>query len=452
MGKYFGTDGMRGQANAFPMTAEMALRLGQAVGQVFAENGPMRASVVIGKDTRLSGYMLESALQAGFTSVGFYCLLAGPLPTPAVAQLTRSLRANVGVMISASHNGYEDNGIKLFAADGFKLPNDVERRIEDLMDTPSKINLANVDTIGRAVRIEDARGRYIESCKASLPRDFKLDRLKVVVDCANGAAYKIAPKVFWEMGAEVVRINSEPDGKNINDGCGSTHPETICQAVKTYGADLGIALDGDADRVILADETGTLIDGDQIMAVIASHMAEKGLLKGGGIAVTQMSNMGLVNHLAEKGIECLRTPVGDRHVVEAMRSHGLNFGGEQSGHLIFLDHGTTGDGIAAALQFLYVMHDRGLRASDLGQAFVKYPQILRNIPIVNGLAPDEVLQRQAVQGVVLEAQEVLGENGRVFIRKSGTEPLIRVMVEAADEVSVKTFSERITGTIEANMA
>ena len=452
MRKYFGTDGMRGEANVFPMTPEMALRLGQASAQVFSEVGPMRPSVVIGKDTRLSGYMLESALQAGFTSAGFYCLLAGPLPTPAVAQLTRSLRANLGVMISASHNGFQDNGIKLFAGDGFKLPDDMERRIEELMDNPAAIKLAPAEEIGRAVRVEDATGRYIETCKASLPRDFNLDGFKIVVDCANGAAYRIAPKIFWEMGAEVIRISSDPDGVNINDRCGSTHPENITAAVREYGADLGIALDGDADRVILADEQGRIIDGDQLMAVIARHMNEQNLLKGGSIAVTQMSNMGLVNYLAEHNIGCLRTQVGDRYVVEAMRQQGLNFGGEQSGHLIFLDHGTTGDGIIAALQFLYVMAQRQVRASELAQTFATYPQILKNIRLASNLSADEILSRGAVQGVIQETEQTLGRSGRIFIRKSGTEPLIRVMVEAADDVSVKTYSERIVGTIEANLS
>lgn len=452
MRKYFGTDGMRGEANVSPMTPEMALRLGQAAAQVFAEEGPMRPSVVIGKDTRLSGYMIESALQAGFTSAGFYCLLAGPVPTPAVAQLTRSLRANMGVMISASHNSFQDNGIKLFAGDGFKLPDHMERRIEELMDNPAAIRLAPAESIGRAVRVEDATGRYIEACKASLPRDFNLDGFKVVVDCANGAAYKIAPKVFWEMGAEVIRISSEPDGININDNCGSTYPQNITAAVREYNADLGIALDGDADRVILADEKGEIIDGDQIMAVIARHMNERGLLKGGGVAVTQMSNMGLVNHLAEHNINCVRTQVGDRYVMEAMRQQGLNFGGEQSGHLIFLDHGTTGDGILGALQFMFVMAEKQVRASELGKAFAKYPQVLKNVRLSGGYSADEVLNSGAVQGVIQETEQTLGQNGRVFIRKSGTEPLIRVMVEAADNVSVKTYSERIAGTIEAQLS
>ena len=451
MRKYFGTDGIRGKANTFPMTPEMALRLGQAAAQVFSEQGPMRPSVVIGKDTRLSGYMLESALQAGFTSAGFYCLLAGPLPTPAVAQLTRSLRANMGVMISASHNSFEDNGIKIFAGDGFKLPDEMERRIEELMDNPNAIKLASPQDVGRAVRVEDATGRYIEACKASLPRDFNLDGFKIVVDCAHGAAYRIAPKIFWEMGAEVIRIGAEPDGLNINDGCGSTYPENISAAVVKYEADLGIALDGDADRVILADEKGQIIDGDQLMAVIAKHMNERNLLKGSSIAVTQMSNMGLINYLSEHEIGCLRTQVGDRYVVEAMRQNGLNFGGEQSGHLIFLDHGTTGDGIIGALQFLYVMSLKQVLASELGQTFTKYPQTLHNIKLKDAALADDLLNRGAVQGVIKEAEQSLGQNGRVFIRKSGTEPLIRVMVEAADDVSVKTFSERIVGTIQANM-
>ncbi len=449
--KYFGTDGIRGHANQAPMTPDMALRLGQAVGQIFRENGPMRSSVVIGKDTRLSGYMFESALEAGFTSVGFYCLLVGPMPTPAVAQLTRSLRANVGVMISASHNEYQDNGIKLFAADGFKLPDEVEHRIEELIDAPERIELATADNIGKAVRIEDAPGRYIETCKASLPRDFKLDGLKIVVDCANGAAYKIAPKIFWEMGAEVIHIGSEPDGLNINQGCGSTKTESMCQAVQEFEADLGIALDGDADRLILCDEKGEIIDGDQIMAAIALHMKEKGILKGGAIAATEMSNMGLATYLEENGVGMMRTAVGDRYVTEAMRKHGINFGGEQSGHLIFMDHGTTGDGIVAALQFLYVMRNRAVRASELGHSFVKFPQILRNVNLTGTIPADDILQRGAVQAVIAESQSLLGNDGRVFIRKSGTEPLIRVMVESIDPTQVTMHAERIIGTIEANM-
>lgn len=452
MRKYFGTDGIRGRANTAPMTAEMALRLGQATGQVFKESGLMRPSVVIGKDTRLSGYMYESALQAGFTSVGFYCLLVGPMPTPAVAQLTRSLRANVGVMISASHNPYHDNGIKLFSGDGFKLPDDLEQRIEDLMDNPDRIQLANAENIGRAVRIEDASGRYIEACKASIPRDFKLDGMRLVVDCAHGAAYKIAPKIFWEMGAEVIRIGSDPNGTNINEKCGSTDIAAMQAAVKEYNADLGIALDGDGDRLILCDEKGIEIDGDQTMAAIALHMKQKNILKGNAIAATEMSNMGLEHFLEENGIGLIRTPVGDRYVTEAMRARGLNFGGEQSGHLVFMDHGTTGDGIVAALQFLYVMSDRKMRASDLGRSFAKYPQVLRNITLQGQLSADQVLDRGAVKAVIAESQSLLGSSGRVFIRKSGTEPLIRVMVEAIDPAHVTLHAERIAGTIEANMS
>ncbi len=452
MRKYFGTDGIRGRANASPITAEMAVRLGQATGQIFKESGLMRPSVVIGKDTRISGYMLESALQAGFTSVGFYCLLVGPMPTPAVAQLTRSLRANVGVMISASHNPYEDNGIKLFSGDGFKLPDDLERRIEELMDNPEKIQLADAASIGKAVRIDDASGRYIAACKASIPRDFKLDGKRIVVDCAHGAAYKIAPKIFWEMGAEVIRIGSDPDGTNINEKCGSTDIAAMQAAVKEYGANLGIALDGDSDRAILCDENGNEIDGDQIMAAIALHMKEKKILKGGAIAATQMSNMGLANFLEENGIGLTRTPVGDRYVTEAMRANGLNFGGEQSGHLVFMDHGTTGDGIVAALQFLYVMSDRNVKASTLGQSFTKYPQVLRNVRLQGALSADQVLDRGAVKAVIEESQTQLGTTGRVFIRKSGTEPLIRVMVEAVDPAHVTAYSERIAKTIEANMS
>ena len=452
MRKYFGTDGIRGRANQSLMTAEMAVRLGQATGQIFKESGLMRPSVVIGKDTRVSGYMLESALQAGFTSVGFYCLLVGPMPTPAVAQLTRSLRANVGVMISASHNPYYDNGIKLFAGDGCKLPDDLETRIEQLMDHPERIELADAGEIGRAVRIEDASGRYIAACKSSIPRDFKLDGMRIVVDCGNGAAYKIAPKIFWEMGAEVIRLGSEPDGTNINLNCGSTNIKAMQEAVKEYKADLGIALDGDADRVIWCDENGQEIDGDQIMAAIALHMKEKGILKGGAIAATQMSNMGLAHFLDANNIGLVRTPVGDRYVTEAMRQNGLNFGGEQSGHLVFMDHGTTGDGIVAALQFLYVMSNRNEKASKLGNSFTKFPQLLRNVPLKGSRTADQILALNQVKDVIGESEQQLGDTGRVFIRKSGTEPLIRVMVEAIDPAHVTMHTERISQTIEAHMS
>ena len=449
--QFFGTDGIRGKANTFPMTAETALRLGQAAGQVFKEAGPMRPSVIIGKDTRLSGYMVESALEAGFTSVGFYCLLVGPMPTPAVAQLTRSLRANMGVMISASHNPYEDNGIKLFGGDGFKLPDEQELEIEHLLLNPEKIQLAAPSSIGRAVRIDDASGRYIEACKSSVPRSFNLDGIKVVVDCANGATYKIAPRIFWELGAEVIRIGADPDGMNINQDCGSTAPQSVQAAVRKFGAQLGIALDGDGDRVILCDELGQIIDGDQIMAAIATHWQQQKLLRGDAIVATQMSNMGLEAHLQEAGLRLVRAQVGDRYVVEAMREQGLNLGGEQSGHMVFMDHGTTGDGIVAALQFLQVMRERGVRASELGHSFRPYPQVLKNIRL-GRLSADEVLARGAVRAVIEESESSLGQQGRILIRKSGTEPLIRVMVEAAEDAVVAAYAERITGTIEANLS
>lgn len=449
--KYFGTDGIRGRANEGNMTPDVMMRLARAAGHVLKQtNVGMRPSVVIGKDTRLSGYMIESALQAGFTSAGFYCLLVGPMPTPAVAMLTRSLRANMGVMISASHNPFDDNGVKIFGADGFKLPDEVEAQIEHLMDNPDLVPLAEAEQIGRAVRIEDAAGRYIEFCKNAVPRDFTLDGIKVVVDCAHGATYKIAPRIFWEMGAEVVRIGASPDGVNINAECGSTHPQSLQAAVKRYGAHLGIALDGDGDRVILCDETGQIIDGDQIMAAIADHWHLAGILNGNTIAATQMSNMGLERFLQSKGITMLRTNVGDRYVMEAMRTNGLNFGGEQSGHLIFADHATTGDGIIGALQFLLVMRERSLKASQLARTFAPFPQVLKNVRLT-GEPADAILAKAPVASTIRESEQALEGQGRVLIRKSGTEPLIRVMVEAAEPVLLETHLNKIVSVIEANL-
>ena len=368
--KFFGTDGVRGKANTGNLTPEMTLRLAQAAAQVFRSSSTQaRPTVVIGKDTRLSGYMFESAMEAGFTSMGFYTLMVGPMPTPAVALLTRSLRADLGVMISASHNPYEDNGIKFFAGDGFKLPDDVEQKIEDYVLNPEKIEMADAEHIGQAVRVEDAAGRYMEFCKTTVDRDFKLDGMKIVVDCANGATYKIAPKVFWELGAEVVRIGSNPDGRNINLKCGSTDPDAMRSAVVAFNADIGIALDGDGDRLILCDENARVIDGDQIMAAITADWHARGLLKGQGLVATQMSNMGLERFLLDKGLHLVRANVGDRYVMEAMKEGGYNFGGEQSGHLIFMDHITTGDGIVAALQFLSVMRRTGKKASELARTF-----------------------------------------------------------------------------------
>jgi phosphoglucosamine mutase len=450
--KLFGTDGVRGKANTGNLTPDMALRLAQAAAQVFRANSTQaRPTVIIGKDTRLSGYMVESAMEAGFTSMGFYTLMVGPMPTPAVALLTRSLRADLGVMISASHNPYQDNGIKFFAGDGFKLPDAMEAQIEALTLAPETIQLADADSIGQAVRVEDAAGRYMEFCKTTVDRDFKLDGMKVVVDCANGATYKIAPKVFWELGAEVIRIGSNPDGRNINHKCGSTEPDAMRSAVVAFNADVGIALDGDGDRLILCDEHARIIDGDQIMAAIAADWHARGLLKGQGIVATQMSNMGLERFMLDKGLHMVRANVGDRYVVEAMRKGGYNFGGEQSGHLIFMDHVTTGDGIVAALQFLSVMRRTGKKASELARTFMPYPQSLQNVRLT-GLTADEVLGKGAVQAVIKDAEGSLNGHGRVLIRKSGTEPVIRVMVEAAEETAVTAHLGRIVAAIEANLS
>lgn len=434
--KYFGTDGIRGTANSGVMTPEIAMKVGQAAGQIFRKNSPhSRPTVVIGKDTRLSGYMVESALQAGFTSVGFYCLLVGPMPTPAVAFLTRSLRADLGVMISASHNPFMDNGIKLFGPNGFKLDDAKELQIEALMDGSSdeQIELVAADKIGKAVRIEDAVGRYIESCKMALSTDFSLEGMRVVVDCAHGAAYKIAPKILWELGAQVIRIGSEPDGMNINRGCGATSPEALSKAVVSHGADIGIALDGDADRLIICDENGDVLDGDQIMAAVATYMKEQGTLKGNAVVATQMSNMGLEKYLESIDVKLIRTQVGDRYVMEAMREGGYNFGGEASGHMICLDSATTGDGLLAALKFLEVQRKRGVRTSVLGSCFKPFPQKLENIRLDDKALADAVLEDSSVQYTIAESEKRLNGSGRVLIRKSGTEPLIRVMVEAESD-------------------
>ena len=444
--KYFGTDGVRGTANAFPMTPEIALKVGQAAGQYFRKKSPhQRPTVVIGKDTRVSGYMVESALQAGFNSVGFYTLLVGPMPTPAVAFLTRSLRADLGVMISASHNPFEDNGIKLFGPDGFKLPDSAESEIEALIEGAGgeKIELAPADKIGKAVRLEDAVGRYIEFCKTSVKSDFTLDGLRVVVDCANGAAYKIAPKILWELGAQVIRIGADPDGYNINRGCGALHTETLAKAVQTHGADLGVALDGDADRLILCDERGDVIDGDQIMAAIGGYMQQKGILKGGGVVATQMSNMGLEKYLEGLGAKLYRTKVGDRYVMEGMKQHGANIGGESSGHMIFADHASTGDGLLAALKFLEVMKSEGKSASVLGKCFEPFPQKMENVRLPDRDMAEGILKDNKVQESIASVEEKLAGSGRVIIRKSGTEPLIRVMVEAPDVEVVDAYVSQI---------
>ena len=439
--KYFGTDGIRGRANTHPMTAELALRLGVAVGHYF--KGDARANrVVIGKDTRRSGYMLETALTAGLTSVGMDVYLLGPVPTPAVGMLTRSMRADLGVMISASHNPYYDNGIKFFGPDGYKLSDEVEHAIEDLLESGAP--LAGSDDIGRARRIEGDRTRYVEFAKAALPRRLRLDGLKIVIDCANGAAYKTAPEVLWELGAEVVAMGVLPNGFNINDGCGSTAPEAAAARVLAEGADLGICLDGDADRVIIIDETGAVADGDQLMGLIATRWAEAGLLAKNTLVATVMSNLGLERHLADNGLTLLRTPVGDRYVVEEMRAGGYNLGGEQSGHIVMSDFVTTGDGLIGGLQVLRAMVETGQKASALTRVFTPVPQLLQNVRFDAARSP---LDAPDVQNAIAAAEAEFGTEGRLLIRKSGTEPLIRVMGEHPDAALLKTTVNAIAAEI-----
>jgi phosphoglucosamine mutase len=426
--RLFGTDGIRGTANTEPMTAETALRVGMAAGRYFTR-GEHRHRVLIGKDTRLSGYMLEPALTAGFISMGMDVILVGPMPTPAIAMLTRSLRCDIGVMISASHNPFQDNGIKLFGPDGYKLSDEVELEIESLMANGNAEHLAAPARLGRAWRLDDAQGRYTESVKQTFPKGLRLEGLRIVVDCANGAAYKVAPEVLWELGAEVIPVAVSPDGFNINKDCGSTHPDAMCSQVAAHGAHLGIALDGDADRVAISDEKGRLIDGDQIMGLIARDWHETGRLKGGGLVATVMSNLGLENYLKARGIGLVRTQVGDRYVVEHMRANGHNLGGEQSGHIVLGDHSTTGDGLIAALQVLAVLIDKGGPASQVCRVFDPLPQVLRNVRFGAG-AP---LEDRSVKEAIAEGEKRLAGTGRLLIRKSGTEPLIRVMAEGEDE-------------------
>lgn len=445
--RLFGTDGIRGKANADPMTAGIALRLGQAAGLLFTR-GAHRHKVVIGKDTRLSGYMIEPALTAGFIGAGMDVTLLGPLPTPAVAMLTRSLRADLGVMISASHNPFEDNGIKLFGPDGNKLSDEKELEIEALMDAGFNDRLAEPHDLGRAARLEDAAGRYIEAAKASFPRGLRLDGLRIVVDCANGAAYKVAPTVLWELGAHVIPIGVSPDGFNINKGCGSTVPEYLCSQVMANGAQLGIALDGDADRLILADENGEIVDGDQILALIAQTWHQAGALRGGGIVATVMSNLGLERHLQGLGLALHRTKVGDRYVAEHMRASGINVGGEQSGHLIMSDFATTGDGLLAALQVLAVLVQQNRPASSVLQVFQRLPQRLKNVRF-SGASP---LRDSIVQSAVAEAEARLNGAGRVLIRESGTEPLIRVMAEGEDAALVTEIVDSLCEVIASTPA
>jgi phosphoglucosamine mutase len=434
--KYFGTDGIRGLTNVTPMTAAMAMKVGMAAGAHFVR-GDHRHRVVIGKDTRLSGYMLENALVAGFTSVGMDVVLVGPMPTPAVAMLTQSMRADLGVMISASHNPFADNGIKLFGPDGYKLSDADELAIEALID--GDVALAAAAEIGRARRVEDARGRYIHFAKSTFPEELRLDGLKVVIDCANGAAYQVAPSALWELGAEIVAIGVEPNGKNINDRVGSTAPETLCETVVASGAAIGIALDGDADRLIVVDETGKVVDGDQLMALIASAWARQGKLAGGGLVTTVMSNLGLERHLAAQGLGMVRTAVGDRYVLEKMRASGYNVGGEQSGHIILSDYATTGDGLVAALQVLAELVRSRAPASEVLHRFDPLPQLLKNVRFKGG----KPLDAPSVQDVIAQAEAELEGKGRLVIRPSGTEPVIRVMAEGDDRGQVEAVVDRV---------
>lgn len=440
--KYFGTDGIRGRTNKDVMTAAIAMKVGQAAGRHFVRGGH-RHRVVIGKDTRLSGYMVESALVAGFTSVGVDVIMTGPLPSPAIALLTREMRADLGVMISASHNLYADNGIKLFGPDGFKLSDEAESEIERLIETD--IPLVNSEDIGRARRIEDARGRYIHAVKQSVPADVRFDDLKVVVDCAHGAAYQVAPSAIWELGAETVALGVDPNGTNINDGVGSTAIETLQARVVEEGADIGIALDGDADRLIVVDEHGKKVDGDQIMALIATRMHEQGALRGGGVVSTVMSNLGLERYLNAMDLTLERTKVGDRYVLERMQQGGFNVGGEQSGHMILLDHGTTGDGTVAALQVLASLVRSGKPASEILHLFDPVPQLLKNVRYDGG-AP---LERDSVKAAITEAEAELEGNGRLVIRASGTEPVIRVMAEGDDSARVESVVDAVCEAVSA---
>ncbi len=440
MRKLFGTDGIRGEANAEPMTAETMLKVAVAAGRHFTR-GDHRHRVVIGKDTRLSGYLIEPALTAGFISVGMDVVLTGPMPTPAVAMLTRSLRADLGVVISASHNPYADNGVKFFGPDGYKLSDEIEAEIERTID--SKLPLAAADKLGRARRLDDAEGRYIEFVKATFPRGLRLEGLRIVVDCANGAAYRIAPAVLWELGADVIPIGVDPDGFNINKACGAADPEVLRGQVVAHGAHLGIALDGDADRLQMVDETGHLIDGDQVMGLIARSWQDAGRLRGGRLAATVMSNLGLERFLAAHGVGLVRAPVGDRYVLEAMREHGCNIGGEQSGHVILADYATTGDALISALQVLAVLVTAQRPASEVLRVFTPLPQVMKNVR-VNGAA---LLEARAVKSAIATAESELGTAGRLLVRRSGTEPLIRVMAEGEDERLVGRVVDEVAAAI-----
>ena len=442
--KLFGTDGVRGTANTHPMTADMALRIGAAAGRYFRNDGSNGHRVVIGKDTRLSGYMFENALTAGLTSTGMNVLLLGPVPTPAVGLLTTSMRADMGIMISASHNPHHDNGIKFFGPDGFKLSDEVETEIEALVE--AGVEPAQAENIGRAKRIDDGRFRYAERVKATFPHGMRLDGLKVVIDCANGAAYRVAPEVLWELGAEVIPVGVTPNGLNINENCGSTDTAAAAAKIRETGADVGICLDGDADRVMILDETGAVADGDQIMALMAGRWAEADRLKDGTLVATVMSNLGLERFLQGRGLRLERTAVGDRYVVEAMRAHGWNLGGEQSGHIVMTDYATTGDGLLAGLQFLAAMIETGQPASALRQQFETVPQKLQNVRYAQGQDP---LQAPSVQQAIASAEAALTGKGRLLIRKSGTEPLIRVMAECEDDGLLAQVVGDIVAEVEA---
>jgi phosphoglucosamine mutase len=445
---YFGTDGIRGRANTHPMTAEVALRVGLATGKLFRRDPDRRHLVVIGKDTRLSGYMIEPALVAGLTSAGMDVRLFGPMPTPGVAMMTRSLRADLGVMISASHNDFADNGIKLFGPDGYKLSDEREAEIEALMDEGLQEGLAGPRELGRVQRIDDAQARYIEIAKATFPRQMSLSGLRIVIDCANGAAYKVAPTTLYELGAEVIPVGVAPNGTNINAECGSTHPAAMAKAVKEYRADIGIALDGDADRLVICDEHGTVVDGDQIMALIAGAWADAGRLNAGGVVATVMSNLGLERFLKDKGLALHRTQVGDRYVMARMREGGFNLGGEASGHIILSDYSTTGDGLIAALQVLAVLAATGKRMSELARTFEPAPQILENVRFSGG----EPLKNAGVRAAIAEGEARLNGSGRVLVRASGTEPLIRVMAEGDDRKLVANVVKDICEAVRAAKA
>ncbi len=446
--RLFGTDGIRGVANQHPMTAEMALALGRAVAEHFRQRG-QRCRVVIGKDTRLSGYMFESAMEAGIVSAGADVMLVGPLPTPAIAFITASMRADAGVVISASHNPFQDNGIKIFGPDGFKLPDEVELEIERRIVNPDPLTPGPEPRIGKAVRLDDSEGRYVQFLKHTFPKDRTLDGMRIVVDCANGAAYRATPQVFEELGAEVFALSVEPDGRNINDGCGALHPEKAAAEVRRTKAAIGISLDGDADRVILTDENGEVVDGDHILAILGTRLIAQGKLPGNTVVATVMSNLGLERALAACKGKLLRTSVGDRYVVEAMREGGFIFGGEQSGHIVFLEEATTGDGLLAALQVLSIMVQEGRSLSELARLMTRYPQVLLNFTVPRKVPLDSM---PPVQAAIAKVERALGQDGRVLVRYSGTEAKARVMIEGVDEPSIRTYAEDIAECLRTSLA